>query len=282
MLTPTKDTLNFIISHSLKIINDHTGIQTNKEGALAQNFLTKITISSITIFNIIFPKPIKIPLLSPNHLELYDLTSANVLTRSLFESYINFHSLLFDYSTLEEKELKFILWDRHVYTERIKMSSYRSNVLYNKNEDEQLVDNLIIQIKANDYFKNLSITDQKRIIKENKYSLQTVPEKSIRAGIVEHHSRFLYKFLSNYAHSEPFSIMQFNAVTNSKEAQDLVEGLPLIYTEAFLSLTLHLYSQIYKDVESYIDGDRVLKTKIHFYSNWLGKVTNNPISLRKH
>lgn len=271
MLTPTKETFNALIAFSLKIISDHTNIQTDRRGEFADNFLTKNTINAITISNIVFPNPIQLPIISISPLLLYDLSSAYVLVRSLFESYINFHYLLIDKSTPEEKELKYLLWDRHVFTERIKMSRYRNTVRYHIEADEKLVANLINQINSNAHFKSLSLNDQKRILKENKYSLLFVPEKSIRAGINENHTRFLYKFLSNYAHSDPFSIMQFNAVTNSGEAKGLIEGLPLIYAEAFLSLSISLYSNIFTDVKTYIESNTLLKTKIHFYSNWLKK-----------
>jgi hypothetical protein len=260
-----------LLNAAVLINKETSGIKTDNYGALAHGVFTRCLINSITLSNIIFPRPLIIKSLSPNPIVLYDLSSSYLIVRSLFESYVNVYYVLEANSSEEEKEFKYLLWDRHSLAERSKMAQFR-NVTNQKLEDEQkeilAINKKIFQ---NNYYLSLESKKQEFFKNNEKWTNLTFIDRGIIAGVSEKKVRFLYKLFSSYAHSESFSTMQFNSVSSMNQAKGLIEGVPLSFTEAFLCLICDFIRIYFKEAENILKSDPILTDIIYFYKQYLRK-----------
>lgn len=107
----TRESFKKVLESAIKISKLTTGLPCTRAQEMAADFLTKNVLTSITLWNIFNPPIIKDSAILGQHSGIYDFPSANVLIRSLFESYINLNYLLIDPTTEEEREFRLDLWD---------------------------------------------------------------------------------------------------------------------------------------------------------------------------
>lgn len=81
----------------------------------------------------------------------------------------------------------------------------------------------------------------------------------------------MYKFLSNYAHSESFAIMQYNSINNALDEQNLLKGVSIIYTESLLALTIDIFKSHFNIAKEFIEKDDFLKQNIIWSLNYMSK-----------
>ena len=261
----TKESLHHIISFALKISFDTSGIDCTRQQAIASDFLLKNSMVSLTLWNIIFTKDSKeFPIITESF-KVHDFPSAYVLIRTLFEGYINMYYLLIDPVSDCECGFRVNLWDRHALIERQKMG----NSLGSKHEqiarEKEQIEQYTHRIKNSDYFNNLSEKDQKSYLTTEKWTKLKKADLARRAGIHKTQSEFIYKLLSNYAHCDPFALMQIHCIDSPDLAERFMRKTPLDYTEMFLSLTLNIFGKIFPKGKSMIIRDDDLMKIIDFW-----------------
>lgn len=266
-----KETFYDLIQLAAKVNTETIGKETDEAKKFAHIFFSKNLITSITILNIINPKPIKIGVLGNEYSQVYDPSSAFVLLRNLFETFVNMHHLLIDNRDDSELKLKLLLWNRHFRAERKKMADLRC--IHHPKIDQELKEIEIINqgIKLNGYFKKLSEKEQKKILRIDFWSEYTKTMRAERSYINEKRAQFMYKYLSNYSHSESFAIMQYSSINNPKEAIEQLESIIVHYSEGLLSLTIKAFFVYY---EKYVNSNdrKELDLYVQFYQDLWKKV----------
>jgi len=257
MAFPRLESLHKVISSALNISVKTTGLPCNRAQQLASDFLTKNTMVSLTIWNIINPKNTKEFPVVKSSFKAYDFSSANVLVRTLFEGYINMNYVLIDSVSDEEKEFRMNLWDRHGLLERQKMGTSIGSRPKQFQIDKRQINIYTKSITNSQYFKNLPKSEQQSFLNMDKWTKLKTLERADRANIHRSQSEFIFKFLSNYAHSESYALMQIYSVRSTQTAQELMR-LPMGFTEMFLSLTLKLLAKLQPVAMSTMEGDREL------------------------
>lgn len=232
-----------LLNHSIFVSKETTGIQCSRAEQEASVFLQKNILSAYTVYNIQNPKPNDVfPALKKGSL-LHDFASAYVLVRSMFEAYVNMYYLLINPSSDEEREFRLDRWEKHALTERQKMAESlgSSNPILTK--DKEHISRFTKNILSSEYFRNLEPSQQQSIRNSHKWTSLKVIERADKAGIHRSQSEYIYKFLSNYTHSESFSIMQLSSIENAKQPLEFCR-IPVHYAEMFLALTLSAFSRL--------------------------------------
>ena len=279
MIFRTRQSLHKVILSSLKISVKTTGLRCNRTQQLASDFLTKNTMVSLTVWNVINPKSIEEFPMIGNLFKIYDLPSAYVLIRTLFEGYINMNYVLIDPISDEEREFRLDLWDRHGLLERQKIASSIGSQPKQLEIEKRQIDAYTKCIGNSQYFKNLPESEQQSFLHMHKWTKLTTIERADKANIHRSQAEFIFKFCSNYAHSESYALMQIYSVHSVEMAQELMR-LPMGFTEMFLSLTLKLFAKLQPVAKPMIEDDQDLLCIIDFWEGLKTKdlkklLTNN-------
>jgi len=165
--------------------------------------------------------------------------------------------VLIDPKSDEEREFRLNLWDRHALLERQKMASSIGSQHKKVKIEERKIDVYAESIKNSQYFRTLPGDEQQSFLNMHKWTKLNTIERADKANIHRSQSEFIYKFLSNYAHSEAFALMQIHSVFSVQMAQKLMR-FPIRFTEMFLSLTLKLFAKLHPVATSIIESDQDL------------------------
>lgn len=144
-----------------------------------------------------------------NEFEFYDIPSIRILIRALIENYLTINYLFFSPKNNEEGEFRFYLYQMSGLASRQKFTVSEQKHTEQKNEEKQEIDKLIILIQNNNYFKNLSIKEQKDILGKKsarEFGWERMIENS---DLVSETFVQMWKLFSNTAHSELIGAIQF-------------------------------------------------------------------------
>lgn len=264
MIVP--NSFNKILNYSIQISKETRGIscgRAEKEGSV---FLHKNVLSGYTLFQIINPKPNDTFPAMQKGAVVYDSPSMNVIVRAMFEAYINFHYLLIDPSTDEERDFRLDRWDKHSLTERKKIASS----LGSKNpvlvEDEKQIRFYKNRIKNSAIYKLLSPQEKQSLDNSDKWTRVDAINRATLAGFHRTQAEFLYKFLSNYSHSESYSLMQLHSIKKIEEALALC-NMPLRFGEMLLALSINSFAKLNSKARDVIGKNNELKILIDFWES---------------
>lgn len=232
-----------VLNHSILVSKETRGIPCTRAEQEASVFLHKNVLSGYTLFNILYPTPnASLTALSKGAL-VFDFPTAYVIIRAMFEAYINMYFLLLDPISDEELEFRLDRWDKHALTERQRMG----RVLRLKNprlaEEAIQIKDLESRILNSQYFAKLPRNVQQSIRNSHKWTSTNVLERADKACIHRSQSEFLYKYLSNYSHSEPYALMQLHDVNSIDDARFFCDYAAR-FGEMFLSLTLNGFARL--------------------------------------
>lgn len=240
-------------------------VSCSRKASECSYFFQKNILSAYTVYSIYYPKAvIELPALSKGTV-LQDFPSAFVIVRSMFETYINMYFLLFDSDSEDEIEFRLDMWEKHGLIEQTTLLNYRDvhkdNIDVNLNEIEELRN----KIKGSEYFQNLSEPDKQLLDNSGKWTRLNKIQLAEKAGISLSLSEFIYKFLSNYTHSEAFSLMQIKSVSSFDDSIQL-STLPKMFAEMFLALTLCQFTKLNLFDKKILTKDRDIIRIIRFWS----------------
>ncbi len=275
----TKNSLHYVISSVVKISRDTTGINCTREQAIASDFLLKNSLVSITLWNTIFPKALtEFPGINKSF-KVYDFPSTYVLIRTLFEGYINMYYLLIDPISDIECEFRLNIWDRHALIERQKMGISIASKNEQLQREKKQIEKYTQLIRESDYFKTLDKKEQQYYITTEKWTKHSKTDLARKAGFHKSQSDFIYKFLSNYAHCDPYALMQIHCIDSPQLAEDFTKKIPVDYTEMILCLTLNTFTQLLPKAKSIVMDDEILIEIIDFWEELKSKDFKEMITL---
>jgi len=253
-----------ILNHAIFVSKDSRRINCSRAEQEASVFLQKNTLSSYTLYNIFNPPPNLIfPAMTEGSV-FHDFASAHVIVRAMFEAYVNMYYLIIDPSSNEEKEFRLDIWERHALTERQKMGFSIGSTNQILIEEKQQIEERANSILTSDYYKRLPKSEQQSIKDSPKWTKINVLERADKANIHRSQSEFLYKFMSNYSHSESFSIMQLHDIEKPEDALNLCKT-PIRYGEMFLALTLNIFSTLNSKFKESVFKNKDVEKLINFW-----------------
>lgn len=268
----TKESFLYTRKLAIKLNLNCAQKETTRFGQLAYSMFTKSLVCSNSIFNLIYPTaPVVIEEIGNKQMKFYDLASTFVLIRSLFESYVNAYYILEVNDSDEHKEFKYLLWQRHYRKERQRMAEFRkvNNSIIDIERKE--IESINSEIQKNSFFKNLSAKKQDFFKNENNWTNLNTTDRAIKCGINENKARFIYKFLSSYAHAESFSSKTIETIGSVDETKNLIAGLPLSLTECFLCLMCGLIKPYFAEAGEILKHEKQFDEMRDFYFKYLNK-----------
>lgn len=234
-----------ILNHSISVSKETSHFPCTRAEQEASVFLHKNILSAYTSFSILDPIPRPISFTSLNGVVLFDFPSAYVIARAMFETYVNMHYLLIDPASDEEREFRLDRWDKHSLTERQKMGiAIGSSDQKLKDEAKQIIE-IDMRILQSRYFRQLPVNEQKSIKYSHNWTNLGAIARADKADIHCSQSEFLYKFFSNYSHSESYSLMQLHDADPNQSQQSC--KLACNFAEMFLALTLNAFGKLNVD-----------------------------------
>jgi len=253
-----------VLNHSIFVSKETRRIPCTRAEQEASVFLHKNIMSAYTLFHILYPSPnASLPALSRGAV-VFDFPTAYVIARAMFEAYVNMHFLLIDPVSDEEREFRLDRWDKHALTERQKMGSAMGSTNPRLAEEAEQIRELDSRITGSQYFAKLPANEQQSIRNSPRWTSTDVMERADKASIHRSQSEFLYKFLSNYSHSESYALMQLHGVDTMEEARGLCE-LAARFGEMFLSLTLDGFARLNAKVRELVSQNPEVVEVIKFW-----------------
>jgi hypothetical protein len=262
MIVP--NSFNKILNYSILISKETRGIRCGRAEKEASVFLHKNVLSAYTLFQIINPRPNDIFPAMANGAVVYDSPSMNVIVRAMFEAYINMYYLLIDPPSEEERDFRLDRWEKHSLTERKKIASSlgsKSSVLI---EDEKQILFYENRIKNSSTYKSLSPQERQSLDNSERWTKVDTINRAIIAGFHKTQAEFLYKFLSNYSHSESYSLMQLHSIKRIEEALALC-NMPLKFGEMLLALSINCFAKLNDKALDVVVKNNELKILIDFW-----------------
>lgn len=270
----TKDNeIRILLQTALSISSNLRGIDCDRRQSELSGLFMKQVLHCYTFFNIINPQPNS--KLSSSEAVFYDFSSANIIVRSVFETYVNMLTL-YDFTnsnTENVKEFYLDLWDLHALCERRRISKvfqgsdFLNNLNTNRKEklddNEKSINYFCKKILDNPFLKQLDKPEQNSIKSKlmnsangylhwQKESIETRAEKyGISKSIID----YLYKYTSAYVHSTSLANMQMLAPQNEEEYLFMLE-VPKNFIIIFLSQTINKYNDVI-DIQKYLTKDVV-------------------------
>lgn len=204
----------------------------------------KICVTGIAILKLL-PKSVFYS--SPKDLQIWDISSVCILARSLIDTYNIFHYLIIQEVDNVELEFRFVVWNLHSEAERLKMLELSKSKSEKLAKIRQDIEGFKVKLKNNKFYQRLDLKEQRKYYSGEKGVFLKNTDISRNAGINPDYYKSIYKYLSQYVHTYPFSISQitqFNA--SDTESQKLFE--PIIeYSTGYLGLSIRDFLKIFPD-----------------------------------
>ena len=172
--------------------------------------------------------------------ELWDLSSLASIARSIIDAYYVMYYISFETISSEEKEFRFLLFQYHSEKSRYKMLKLM-NTTHSLSEIEKDIEILYRKIESSKLFSSLEKTTKRNIKKGEKSRLLTNTELSKKSGINENYYNAVFKHLSNYIHTYPFSINDLSTFRAGTEDAINSIGLFVQYVINYLALSIEGY-----------------------------------------
>jgi len=212
--------------------------------AYGSHIFGKICVTGIAILKLL---PKSVFYFSPKGFEIWDISSVCVLVRSLIDTYNIFYYLIIEEVDNVELEFRFVLWNLHSETERLKMlelSKSKSEKLEKIRKD---IESFKEKLKDNKFYQRLDLKERRKYYAGEKGIFLKNTDISRNAGINPDYYKSIYKYLSQYVHTYPFSISQITQFKASDtESQKLFE--PIIeYCTGYLGLSIRDFLKKFPD-----------------------------------
>ncbi|MDY0140614.1 MAG: DUF5677 domain-containing protein [Bacteroidales bacterium] len=271
MQSGTIESFKFILQKSVEINVITTGVPVDNYSALCHSFYTKNLLTAISIDRIIHPSSTIIKNHKLIEIDFYDPMSALTIVRSLFESYVNMYYLLVDNISEDEKLFKFLLWERFWRSERKTMAELLKSQNIKLDKENQEIVEIEKELFSSKFYESLSIKLQQFYVDRKNWTNLNFIDRAKRTNINSERVQYMYKYLSQYTHSNSFALMQFSSVDKNDGAISGLNSIASCYTELLLSLTLDILSDYFEQVKKIIDGELSLGKTIIDWKQYVAK-----------
>jgi hypothetical protein len=237
----SKGDFDIVLEAGLRVSEAAKGVDADDVGLLADKLLARNMTTAFTIQMIINP-PVRTggPGM-PEKFQIWDVSSLCVLARGIIETYLALAYMIQGAQSQDEKEFRLLWWRWHENNERLWLLQMHGS----KNPEVQNIrsrrDKAAARILAHRRYSKLSKPLKNKFGKGDglvSALIETNLEVAASAGINRDQFKIAYKFLSQFAHSQPMAI-SIGGVSKANN-QNLLEyfGLPLRYATSYLLFTI--------------------------------------------
>lgn len=243
----TDESCKFVMKFICGIVRDKPPDIKSDDEERAFMFLLRHCFTSITLWNVFWPKHSEELYCITKDSHLLDSSSALILVRNLYESFLILYYLLGSKDT-SEKELRILVWDRSFHLD---IEGFKKNL---KTKSAQLSDSMrkgldtydkefkeiTARIERNSTYCDYDLEKQKRIMQNRGGRLKDFASMARDAGINENFHHSLYGYISAYAHPKALGFKHLFSgdprfiLDRAKFYYELVTALLLNFAKRFI------------------------------------------------
>jgi hypothetical protein len=201
---------------------------------------------------------------------VFDYSSATVLIRVLYETYLKMYFIADQGASSGERAFRSQILELHAAKKRLKLVRIISPESCRLGELQSVYENLKVAVTSSELFAGLS-KDAKEFLTKDTQPRMLWPSAlfEIRraAGISDSYHKSLYEYSSEYIHSDGLALQQVQAVRSQKDSTALMRS-PIGDTIVFLASSLHLLAQVSLKVAEHVLSDDELNTVSSFWSDF--------------
>ena len=200
-------TFEELCHHAAILSDENAGRKTSDRKYWGSIIFSKICLTAIGVLRFL---PDSVFYTRTNNLEIWDISSICILSRSLIDAYYVFFYLAIDNISDDEFTFRLILWELHSVCERLSMLKLIKSKISAIPDLIQEIDRLKERLKHNAYYRELRTGKKDKFI-SGKYGLSLDRNQiSKKVGINVDYANMIYKDLSQYVHSYTISISVLN------------------------------------------------------------------------
>jgi len=192
----------------------------------------------------------------PGTSELWDLSSLCVIVRTLVDAYYAMYYVAVDQVSSEERSFREALWTFQGEKKRLELLHLIKSQSPELEKLNQEVDRLKKVLIQHPLFTSLSPNQQKKARNGNLPLYLSNSELSVRACIQPDYYKSVYRSLSSYVHTYPFSVSQLMRLRASNPESLRLFSVTLRYCLTFLCLAVRDFRILFPDVAG-LGGSRV-------------------------
>jgi hypothetical protein len=201
---------------------------------------------------------------------VFDYSSAAVLVRVLYETYLKMYFIADPGATSGEREFRSQILELHAAKKRLNLIKTVSPESCRLGELQSIYDDLKAKVSSSESFAGLSKYERGFLTNDTEPRMlwsSVVIDIRKAAGISDSYHKSLYEFSSDYIHSDGLSLQQIQAVRSQKDSIALMRS-PVGDTIVFLASSLHLLTQVSSKVAEHILGDGELYEVMSFWNDF--------------
>lgn len=151
----------------------------------------------------------------------FDPASVNVLGRAALEAFLVFHHVFVMPSSEPEKDFRYFSWVLAdlLVKQGFPVQSPGGKKILERERDQIL--SLKEKLKAKPQFQNLTSKQQKRLLNEGVWRLQSWTSIALSAGLNQAHADAFYRYLCSYAHAGSVSVVQLRQAQTAEGQRSL-------------------------------------------------------------
>lgn len=262
----TESELRSFLDFNFGVSKEFRGKECGIDLMLATDFHHKILLTGYSLYYIFYPRPNDIFKNLSNRAIIYDFPSAFSLLRIIYEAYVNCYFILFGSVVEREKYYRILRWNIHELQERLKLLDIIKSTNEQINSIKVELDELIRSLKSNEYFMKFNDKTKNQILNSNSWTKKNIVEKAKATEIHPTISNYLYKYTSNFIHSDPISLAQLHAVTTQSEI-DILLDVPKKFIMMFSALSLDVLMKLSPDINNVVSTNREMYEKLILYKS---------------
>lgn len=268
-LSAARRVLNEIISFNGDVLHSlRTGkVKINKHEVYIEALIKKIIYTSNSICKISESQKLS-SLNKKEGVEIIDIPSINILTRSIIESYLTLEYLYFNKESEEEKIFRYNIWKISGLMSRQGFNPEDKELKDKKANERKQIEELLSIIKESPKYNRLKPHQKKNLERFGNPRINSWGELLSLSKLRSSIFNISYSLYSNYAHSEYLSIIQIHENSNQTNSTHTIDGARLginhaIMINSICSIDLKMR---YKSAEIIFNNlpDRLQKTVEYF------------------
>ncbi len=201
---------------------------------------------------------------------IFDYSTAEVLVRVLYETYLRMYFIADPKVSSGEKAFRAKLLELHAAKKRLKLVRITSPESCRLGELQSAYETLRARVTSSELFAGLA-KDAKGFLTSDTQPRMLWPSiiTEIReaVGISDSYYKSLYEYSSEYIHSDGLALQQVQAVKSQMDCIALMRS-PVGNAIVFLASSLHLLTQVSPKVAEHISRERELYYVMTFWNDF--------------
>lgn len=236
---PTKDQYLELLDLAYEVVQSLKGVKTTDtrlpdcEQLSAKLFFHAATVCHLQETNTKVPVPYSLK----NGSSFYDFPSVAVITRAIFETYLNLFEIFFEPTTEDEFEFNHALWQLSGFIIRENFASSDATLKEQIAKSQEEIQGMRSRLQKTEKYKLLKHSDQEKVLRGK--GIRNWKSVAKAAGFGEKTIVRMYAYYSGYVHADGLSGAQ---IANAQTAPD-----QLTHIEAHMRFIIVVLSKMILD-----------------------------------